>query len=323
MSISSKYPSTRARKTLLLAAIPISLLALVPLASNAASAATVTTTATATPTPTPVPSISSNVAGRKLVVSDEFSGTAGTAPSSYIWQAIQGGGGWGNNELETYTNRASNVSLDGKGDVAITARKETYTGKDGITRNYTSARLLSNVSVKYGYIEARMFVPQGQGLWPAFWTLGSDIYPKGYPYSGEIDIMEALNKMPTVFGTLHGPDSVHQSVYGVGPKTSPAGGLAGAWHTYGIDWTSTAITWFIDGKSYGSITKATMPAGAVWEFDKPHLMQLNLAVGGNWPGSPDATTPAVSTMLVDYVRVYSSTTSGVTPAIGYTKINLG
>ncbi|SDI78058.1 Beta-glucanase, GH16 family [Frankineae bacterium MT45] len=317
----SKSPSARVRKTLLLAAVPISLLAVIPLASSSASAATVTTTAT--PTPAPAAAISSNVAGRKLILSDEFTGAAGSAPNSYTWQAVTGGGGWGNNELETYTNRASNVSLDGKGDLAITARKETYTGKDGITRNYTSARLLSNVSVKYGYIEARIYVPQGQGLWPAFWTLGADIYPKGYPYSGEIDIMEALNKMPTVFGTLHGPDTATQSVYGVGPKTSPTGGLGGAWHTYGIDWTSTSITWFIDGKSYGTQAKASMPAGAVWEFDKPHLLQFNLAVGGNWPGSPDATTPAVSTMLVDYVRLYSSTTSGVTAATGYTKINLG
>ncbi|SOD71566.1 beta-glucanase (GH16 family) [Jatrophihabitans sp. GAS493] len=237
--------------------------------------------------------------------SEEFNGPAGSQPDPKLWMIQTGGSGWGNNEVETYTDRPSNISLNGKGQLAITARRETYTGTDGITRNYTSGRITSLEPIKYGAVVARIKLPEGQGLWPAFWTVGTDILTKGWPRSGEIDIMEALNKMPTVFGTLHGPTTTGNA-YGVGKKTSPADGVGGEWHTYGINWSPLGINWYLDGHRYGRITKASLPATDQWEFDKPHVVQLNLAVGGDWPGPPNSTTPATSTMLVDYVRYYSN-----------------
>ncbi|SDI78160.1 Glycosyl hydrolases family 16 [Frankineae bacterium MT45] len=240
----------------------------------------------------------------KFSHSEEFNGPAGSQPSSKLW-LIDTGGGWGNGELESYTARTSNVSENGKGQLVLTARRETYTGADGITSKWTSGRITSLQPIKYGAVIARIKLPKGQGLWPAFWTVGTDIVTKGWPRSGEIDIMEALNKMPTVFGTLHGP-TTNGKAYGIGTKTSPAEGVGSGWHTYGINWSPLGINWYLDGHRYGRITKASLPATDQWEFDKPHVVQLNLAVGGVWPGPPNATTPAVSTMLVDYVRYYSN-----------------
>ena len=133
-----------------------------------------------------------------LIWSDEFNGAAGTSPSGSNWTAEQGGNGWGNNELQSYTNRPQNVSHDGAGNLAITARKETYTGPDGNTRGYTSARIHTKgkFSFTYGRLEARIRIPAGQGLWPAFWGLGDDVWDVGWPNCGEIDVMEALGNNP-------------------------------------------------------------------------------------------------------------------------------
>ena len=143
-----------------------------------------------------------------LVWSDEFDGPAGSAPNSSKWGYDIGGGGWGNKELETYTNRTQNASLDGDGNLVIKVIKETFTGPDRITREYTSARLLTKgkFEQRYGRFEARMKLPFGQGIWPAFWMLGNDIDTVGWPRCGEIDIMENIGREPAIaHGTLHGP----------------------------------------------------------------------------------------------------------------------
>ena len=244
-------------------------------------------------------------AARVLLASDEFTGAAGTAPNPWIWTSLQGGGGWGNHELQSYTARASNVSLDGAGDLSITARKEAYTGADHITSQYTSARLISQAAMMYGYAEARIYLPAGQGLWPAFWTIGADVYQGvPWPVTGEIDIMEAYNQMQSVWGTVHGPTTAG-AAYGLPTQYTPGYSLSGSWHTYGIDWTAGSITWYLDGTAYHTLNKSDLPTGDVWEFSKPHRLQLDLAVGGDGPGAPSPVAfPA--RMLVDYVRVFSN-----------------
>jgi beta-glucanase (GH16 family) len=236
-----------------------------------------------------------------LVWSDDFTGPAGQSPDA-AWVPQLGGGGWGNNELESYTARPQNVSLDGAGDLVITARKERYVGSDGIRRNYTSARIMTSQSFQYGWIEARIKVPAGQGLWPAFWLLGANVNTVGWPACGEIDAMESINSMTTVYGTVHGA-TVSGAHWQRGTSTPMTGT---AWHTYAVSWTATRVTWYIDGTAYGYVDKSQLSADQVWSFDNPQKLILNLAVGGNWPGSPDRTTPLPASMVIDYVRVYSS-----------------
>jgi beta-glucanase (GH16 family) len=239
--------------------------------------------------------------------SDEFSGPAGAAPNPAKWTA-QTGGGWGGNELECYTGRASNVSLDGAGHLAITAQRETCTDANGRTCRYTSARLQTNglFQTTYGELEARLKLPAGQGLWPAFWALGSDIDSVGWPASGEIDVMESIGNNPfSVYGSIHGPVSGSMTPYGITvAHTSPVS-LADGFHTYGVTWSPSSIVFTLDGVPYASDSPAALAAGRQWVFGKPFFLLLDLAVGGTWPGSPDATTPFPATLLVDWVRVYS------------------
>ena len=147
--------------------------------------------------------------GWSLVWSDEFSAPDGSAPDPAKWTYDVGGKGWGNNELESYTNRKENARIE-KGNLVITAQKQTYTGADGVTRDYTSARLKTQnlFTQTYGRFEARIKIPEGQGMWPAFWMLGQDIPSAGWPKCGEIDIMENIGKEPgSVHGSLHGPST--------------------------------------------------------------------------------------------------------------------
>lgn len=239
-----------------------------------------------------------------LQYAEEFSGANGGTPNPSTWLRPTGGNGWGNNELESYTARSSNVSLDGRGDLALTARKETYRGTDGITRDYTSGRILSKMPIQYGYLEARIKLPVGPGLWPAFWTVGADIYQVNWPACGEIDVMESVNSMSSASGTIHGPTTSGSS-YHRGGQSSPMVS-DGAFHIYAIDWKPDSITWYRDGTSYFTVSKSDLTSGQSWQFNKPHLAQFNLAVGGNWPGPPNGSTPFPATMLVDYVRVYKS-----------------
>jgi beta-glucanase (GH16 family) len=241
-----------------------------------------------------------------LVWSDEFSAANGSLPDSSKWIMETGGGGWGNHELQTYTNRARNAHVqDGK--LVISANKETYKGADGITRQYTSARLktLRRFEQKYGRFEARIKIPRGQGMWPAFWMLGNNIGTVDWPSCGEIDIMENVGKEPDkVHGSMHGPD--YWGGNGLsGSYTLPSGKFADDFHIFAIEWEPLAVRFYVDGNLYETRTPADLPAGKSWVFDHPFFMLLNVAVGGDWPGSPDHTTIFPQHMLVDYVKAYA------------------
>lgn len=241
-----------------------------------------------------------------LTWSDEFSAANGSLPDSSKWVMETGGTGWGNNELETYTNRTKNVDIhDGK--LMIIAAKETYTGTDGITKQYTSARLKTAglFEQKYGRFEARIQVPQGQGMWPAFWMLGSNVGKVGWPDCGEIDIMENIGKEPDkVHGSMHGPGySGGNSL--TGTFTLPSGKFADGFHIFAVEWEPSVVRFYVDSNLYETRTPADLPSGSTWVFDHPFFVLLNVAVGGDWPGSPDTTTVFPQTMLVDYVRVYA------------------
>ncbi len=247
-------------------------------------------------------------ANYKLVWSDEFSGPDGSSPDSSKWTYDIGGNGWGNNELEYYTNRTQNAQIKG-GNLVITAQQEAYTGADGVTRNYTSARLKTQglFSQAYGRFEARIKIPAGQGMWPAFWMLGNDITSAGWPKCGEIDIMENIGKEPgTVHGALHGPSTSAPTSDLSAPFSLPAGqNFAGDFHLYAVEWEPGTIRFYVDTNLYATFTSSQWPAGGAWVFDHPFFIILNVAVGGNWPGSPDSTTVFPQQMLVDYVRVYT------------------
>ena len=241
-----------------------------------------------------------------LVWSDEFSAANGSLPDSSKWIMETGGNGWGNNELETYTNRAQNAHVQ-DGNLVITANKETFTGSDGITRQYTSARLKTAglFEQKYGRFEARIKITQGQGMWPAFWMLGNNIGTVGWPACGEIDIMENIGKEPSIaHGSMHGLG--YSGANGLtGGYTLPSGKLADDFHIFAIEWETSVVRFYVDGNLYETRTPADLPTGKTWVFDHPFFILLNVAVGGDWPGNPDNTTVFPQNMLVDYVRVYT------------------
>jgi beta-glucanase (GH16 family) len=241
-----------------------------------------------------------------LTWSDEFGGPSGSPVDSAKWSFDIGGNGWGNNELETYTSRTANSHLE-DGLLVIKALKETLTGPDNITRNYTSARLLTRnkFSQTYGRFEARIKLPYGQGIWPAFWMLGENINTAGWPTCGEIDIMENIGREPSiVHGTLHGPG--YSAASGIsGPYALPNGQkFSDNFHTFAVEWEPSVMRFYVDRVLYKTRTPADLPAGTSGVFDHPFFIILNVAVGGNWPGNPDATTVFPQQMLVDYVRVY-------------------
>ncbi|NOT48783.1 MAG: glycoside hydrolase family 16 protein [Acidobacteria bacterium] len=250
------------------------------------------------------------VVGRKAVFKDEFNGPAGSAVDSSKWSAEIGGGGWGNQELEYYTNSTDNAYLDGSGSLVIKSIKLvqplTLTCWYGPCQ-YTSARLVTKgkFDLTYGRFEARIKIPRGQGIWPAFWLLGKNIDTVGWPQCGEIDIMENIGREPSiVHGTAHG--SGYSGGNGLtGLYTLPANAMfADDFHVFAIEWSPNEIRWYVDGANYKTATPKNLPAGSVWAFDHPFFIILNSAVGGGWPGSPDNTTVFPQTMLVDYVRVY-------------------
>ena len=246
--------------------------------------------------------------GYTLAWSDDFNGPDGSSPDLKKWSYDIGGNGWGNNELEYYTNRTQNAQIKG-GNLVITAQQEAYTGADGVTRNYTSARLKTQglFSQAYGRFEARIKIPAGQGMWPAFWMLGNDITSVGWPKCGEIDIMENIGKEPgTVHGSLHGPSTSGPTSDLSAPFSLPAGqNFAGDFHLYAVEWEPGTIRFYVDTNLYATFTSSQWPAGGAWVFDHPFFILLNVAVGGSWPGSPDSTTVFPQQMLVDYVRVYT------------------
>jgi beta-glucanase (GH16 family) len=251
----------------------------------------------------------------KLVWSDEFDDKAGTALDPGTWGqeigdgTVGGNPGWGNSELEYYTGGKSNVSTDGRGHLRITIGKADgslmcYYGPC----QYTSARLLTKnrFEVAYGRVEARIKVPTGSGLWPAFWMLGTDIDQVGWPQTGEIDIMENVGRLPSqVFGTLHGPGYSGGQSYG---KTDDLGApVADDYHVFAVDWQPGKITWTVDGVPYFTATPAdAFLQGKQWVFDHPFFLLMNVAVGGNFGGSVGPETTFPQTMSVDYVRLYQA-----------------
>ncbi len=239
----------------------------------------------------------------QMVWSDEFNGAAGVSPDAAKWDFDIGVGpnndGWGNAELEYYTNRPNNASLDGNGNLAITARRELYSGSA-----FTSARLktMGLFQQAYGRFEARIKTPWGPGIWPAFWLLGSDVETTGWPLCGEIDILEVRGQKPNIMnGTLHGPG------YSGGASITKSFALENdrfdvEFHLFAVEWGSDYIDFFVDNTLYQRLTPDNVTGE--WVFDHPFFIILNVAVGGNYLGFPTNQTPFPQSMLVDYVRVY-------------------
>jgi beta-glucanase (GH16 family) len=241
-----------------------------------------------------------------LTWSDEFDGPDGSAPDPKKWTVETGEGTWQNSELQYYTARRTNSRVE-KGNLVIEALHEKFTGPEGTTRAYTAARLKTEklFTQKYGKFEARIRILKGQGMWPAFWMLGDDISTAGWPACGEIDIMENVGFEPAkIHGTIHGPGYSGDDSLGA-PYALPAAQFADDFHVFAVEWEPKEIRFYVDGHLYETRTPADLPAGAHWVFDHPFFLILNVAVGGKWPGNPDASTRFPQQMLVDYVRVYS------------------
>ena len=238
----------------------------------------------------------------ELTWQDEFDGPLDALPDPMKWGFDVGGGGWGNNQLEYDTDRPENASTDGEGLLRITAREESYGG-----REYTSARMLTRgrFQQEMGRFEARIKLPTGSGIWPAFWMLGADHPGVSWPHCGEIDIMEYLGQNPTVVhGSLHGPG--YSGATPISESKSLTGGerFDDDFHTFAIEWTAGRIAWLLDDVVYHVATTSSLPPGTDWVFDHPFFMILNVAVGGHWPGPPTPSTTFPQTMWVDWVRVY-------------------
>ncbi len=234
-----------------------------------------------------------------LAWQDEFEGPSGQLPDSTKWD-YDIGTDWGNAQLEYDTKRPENVSLDGEGNLAITAREESYMGRD-----YTSARIVTRGKFEptYGRIEARIKLPTGQGIWPAFWMLGSNFSSVGWPQCGEIDIMEYRGQEPKIIhGSLHGPgysggNAITRRYY------LEDGRFDNEFHTFAVEWEAGVIRWYIDEIEYQTVYPSLVDGE--WVFNHAFYIILNVAVGGNYVGPPDESTVFPQTMLIDYVRVYS------------------
>ena len=249
-------------------------------------------------TPSPSPTY-------QMVWSDEFNGPDGSAPDATKWAIQVGGNGWGNNEQEYYTARSQNVQVKG-GNLVITAIKEDYTRSDGVAQHYTSARMQTRglFSQQYGRFEARIKIPKGEGIGPAFWMLGNNIDAAGWPACGEIDIMENIGREPNiVHGTLYAPGYPPEGY--TAAYTLPSGAFSDDFHIFAVEWEPQQIRLYVDGNLYATDTPSGSPVPSNWPFStQPFFILVNLAVGGNWPGNPDNTTQFPQQMLVDYVRVY-------------------
>lgn len=240
-------------------------------------------------------------AGYTLTWSDEFNGTS---LDNTIWGHQNGDGcpglcGWGNNELEYYTDRPENLFFQ-NGKLIIEARPESFNGK-----NYTSSKILTQGKkpIKFGRIDIRAILPKGKGIWPAFWLMPEKSVFGGWPKSGEIDLMEVVGHEPNkTHGTLH---------YGPGPGstqinrnyTLPSGTFNDAFHVFSLEWKEDQLKWLIDGNIFSTVNKADLGANN-YPFNEEFFLIFNLAVGGNWPGNPDVNTYFPQWLIVDYIRVY-------------------
>lgn len=265
-----------------------------------------------------------------LVWSDEFSGPAGTPPDPAHWSfdlgdgSAQGVVGWGNDERQTYTDAPENAALDGSGNLVLTAR-ELPEGNSARCHygecRYSSARLhtAGKFETLYGRVEARMKLPEGQGLWPALWLLGNDYRTAGWPASGEIDVMEFIGREPTrVYGHLHSPG--YSGGAGPGGAYVEPDGFSD-FHIYGLEWEPNEIRWYVDGALY--LTVGAEDVNGAWVFDHPFFLILNLAVGGRWPGYPDETSEFPQRLVLDYVRVYALPDSSERFSASFTDEHMG
>ncbi|MEM6397357.1 MAG: glycoside hydrolase family 16 protein [Bacteroidota bacterium] len=236
-----------------------------------------------------------------LTWSDDFEGAAGEAPDPSKWNYDIGRGqdGWGNQELQYYTDEPANIALDGEGNLRITALRETFGGAP-----FTSARINTQdlFEQQYGRFEARIKTPYGPGMWPAFWMLGSNFDEVSWPQCGEIDQMELRGQQPNVIaGSLHGPG------YNAGNAITTSYALENSrfdadFHIFAVEWGEGYIDYFVDDFLFQRITPDDVPGE--WVFDQPFFMILNVAVGGTYVGFPTSETPFPQQMIIDYVRVY-------------------
>jgi len=234
--------------------------------------------------------------------SDEFNGEEGSLPDETKWTYDIGTGqnGWGNGELQRYTNNPENVSLDGKGNLVISAIKNT----DG---SYTSARIKTEgkFTKKFGRIEARIKTPSGQGVWPAFWMLGEDIDEIGWPQCGEIDIMEQKGQQPFItYGSLHGPG------YSGGNAITNSfrleeGRFDTEFYKYAVEWGTDYVDFFLNDNLYKRVLSSDFDVTGEWVYNKPFFLLINVAVGGTFAGFPNENTSFPVSMYIDYIRVYT------------------
>jgi len=237
---------------------------------------------------------------------DAFDQPLGSGPDPARWTHDLGASGWGNVELQAYTDSREN-SFVAEDPAAVNGRALVIKAVRNEAGGYTSARLNTQhkFSIRHGRVEARLKLPRGQGIWPAFWMLGDGFGRVPWPACGEIDVMEMIGHQPgTLYGTLHGPG--YSAGEGLTKSVQLPGGAAFAdgYHVFGVDWRPNRIDWHLDGKIYHTLTPSQLPAGAPWVFDDtPFFLLLNLAVGGKWPGYPDDTTRFPQEYRVDYVRV--------------------
>jgi beta-glucanase (GH16 family) len=233
-----------------------------------------------------------------LVWSDEFDGVGPPDPAR--WSFEVGGDGWGNGELQFHT--ASNAALDGAGHLVITARRETAGA-----RAFTSARLSTRGKLEqaYGRFEARLRLPPGKGLWPAFWLLGGDVDQSGWPGCGEIDVMEARGAQPwRVSSALHGPGYSAGDALIAPFETADRSPLTADFHLFAVEWSPGELQFSVDGQPYHTERASRLGPSHRWVFDHPFFLILDLAVGGSFGGPPDETTPFPASLVADYVRVY-------------------
>lgn len=237
-----------------------------------------------------------------LTMADEFEGAEGVKPDETLWTFDVGGDGWGNQQLEFNTDRPENVSLDGEGHLRIVARRESFMGND-----YTSGRIKTQglFEQQHGRFEARIKLPLGQGLWPAFWMLGANVEEVPWPGCGEIDIMEYVGQRPArAFGTLHGPGYSGAAAIGGDFELSGGETFADDFHVFAVEWDPGRVTFLVDDEVYHIIRSAEVSGLGDWVFNNEFFMLLNLAVGGTLGGQVGTDTVFPAEMLIDYVRVY-------------------
>lgn len=244
--------------------------------------------------------------GYRLAWSDEFDGARGTPADRGTWRAEIGGSGWGNQELQYYTDEPGNAALDGAGNLAIVVRRVDpgLAGRRYSGRGYTSARLISRdrVWLRYGLVQARIRLPRARGIWPAFWMLGQDIGQSGWPGCGEIDVMEHFGTGPaTVHGTVHGPGYSGRGAIGAPYAIGPS--LGRDFHVYSLAWDPGKIQWYVNDDLYHAVTRADLN-GKPWVFDHDFYLLINVAVGGTASVPPDETVTFPQAMLIDYIRLY-------------------